>query len=86
VDKYKLFIKPSARKELLNLPKETINRVQIIFKRLHQQPRFQESKKLAGFPNLYRVRCGNYRVLYEINDAENIVRILAIKHRKEAYK
>jgi mRNA interferase RelE/StbE len=66
---YSLSIKPSAAKELQAISdKATLTRLIEKIKSLATQPRLSGSEKLAGRPNLYRVRQGNYRVIYSVDD------------------
>ena len=44
------------------------------------------SKKLRGYIARYRVRCGSYRIVYEINDDDKIVKVLVVGHRKDVYR
>jgi len=57
-----------------------------VLKELASNPRPSNCKKLVGGERDWRVRVGDYRVLYEIDDAEKSVRILNVKHRREAYR
>ena len=52
---------------------------------LKDNPRPNSVKKLKGYDNTYRIRVGNYRVIYEIKDRETIVLVLSSIHRKDAY-
>ena len=52
---------------------------------LQDNPRPNGVKKLKGYENTYRVRVGNYRIIYEIYDRETIVLVLSSIHRKDAY-
>ncbi|MEO8315065.1 MAG: type II toxin-antitoxin system RelE/ParE family toxin [Pseudomonadota bacterium] len=84
---YKLSIKPSAGKELEAVGSK-VDRTRIIAKisALATNPRPQGSEKLAGHDDRYRVRQGNYRVVYEINDRASQVTIYKIGHRREVYR
>jgi mRNA interferase RelE/StbE len=53
---------------------------------LSSEPRPACSKKLADAGSAYRIRVGDYRVLYEVSDAERIVRVMAVGHRRDVYK
>ena len=53
---------------------------------LRAQPRLPNSKKLAGSRDQWRVRVGDYRILYEISDKSREVRVYAIGHRREIYR
>ncbi|MBI3123107.1 MAG: type II toxin-antitoxin system RelE/ParE family toxin [Ignavibacteriales bacterium] len=82
---YKLIIKPSAQKDLDKLPdKEVIRLAPKIFL-LSQNPRTIGTQKLTEQEG-YRIRIGNYRVLYEIDDSTKSIFVFRIKHRKEVYK
>lgn len=81
---YTIFIKPSAKKELLSLEKEVIQRIDCIILRLKDNPRFPGVIKLKGW-NLYRIRVGDYRIVYTIDDKNRIVEIIAIGHRRDVY-
>lgn len=52
---------------------------------LAEQPRPTGSKKLRGADDLWRVRVGDYRVIYAIDDAAGVIEIRVIRHRKDAY-
>ena len=81
---YTIFIKPSAKKELLSLEKEVIRRIDRIILKLKDNPRFPGVIKLKGW-NLYRIRIGNYRIIYTIDDENRIVETIAIGHRRDVY-
>jgi mRNA interferase RelE/StbE len=84
---YKLSIKPSAGKELEAVGSKT-DRMRIITKMsaLATNPRPHGSEKLAGFDDRFRIRQGNYRVIYEIDDDASQVTIYKIGHRREVYR
>lgn len=82
---YKLLIKPSAAKELEALPKKDRQRIVTRIRNLSDEPRPAGCEKLSGH-DLYRVRQGNYRVLYTVQDADLVVVIITIGHRREVYR
>ena len=82
---YKLLIKPSAAKELGALPKKDRQRIVTKIQGLSNDPRPPGCEKLSGH-DLYRVRQGNYRVLYTVQDTDLIVVIITIGHRREVYR
>ena len=82
---YKLLIKPSAAKELEALPKKDRQRIVTKIRSLSVEPRPPGCEKLSGH-DLYRVRQGNYRVLYTVQDADLVVVIITIGHRREVYR
>jgi mRNA interferase RelE/StbE len=84
---YSLSIKPSAAKEIQSTSdKATLMRLIEKVKSLATQPRPLGSEKLAGRPNLYRVRQGNYRVIYSVDDEARVVDVVKVGHRKDVYR
>ena len=83
--RYKLLIKPSAVEELEALPKRDRRRVATRIQRLASDPRPLGSEKLSGY-ELYRVRQGNYRVLYSVQDADLTITVVRIGHRRDVYR
>ena len=84
---YKITFKNSAYKELERLPKATVRKIVVAIDGLEVDPRPVGVKKLKdSSENLYRIRVGDYRVIYTINDGIKIVTILRIGHRKDIYK
>lgn len=83
---YELLIERRAEKDLQKLPTEIFRRVVTKIKLLADQPRSFGAQKLQGSNNDYRIRIGDYRVLYEIDDKDNIVTIFRVKHRREVYR
>ena len=81
---YQITIARSAVKELEALPSTVIERVRERIRSLATDPRPSGSKKLHGRSG-WRVRIGDYRVLYEIDDAAHEVDVGAIRHRSSAY-
>lgn len=82
---YKLLIKPSATKELEVLLKKDRQRIVTRIQSLSDEPRPPGCEKLSGH-DLYRVRQGNYRVLYSVQDADLVIVIITIGHRREVYR
>ena len=82
---YKIQIKPSAKRELFKLPKKDLQRVVNKIRSLSLNPRPSGCEKLSG-EEKYRVRQGNYRIIYSIEDQQLIVIVVKIGHRKEVYK
>lgn len=82
---YRLLIKPSAVKELEALPLKDRRRVVARLRGLSDQPRPPGREKLTG-RDLYRVRQGNYRILYEVQDHDLTVAIIKIGHRRDVYR
>jgi len=86
VAKYRLSIKPSARKELVAVAtKKDRQRIVRLIQSLAEEPRPPGCQKLSGYDR-YRVRQGNYRILYQIQDNELVVVVVRIGHRREVYR
>jgi mRNA interferase RelE/StbE len=85
VASYKVLIKPSAVKELESIPKKDRQRITTKIGSLADTPRPPGCQKLSG-QERYRVRQGNYRIVYEIQDRELIVFVVKIGDRKDIYK
>lgn len=88
--KYAVTIRPAAHEDLKSLVKKVDKkqrkRIGKKISGLAVSPRPAGSKKLSGSDNEYRLRDGNYRILYEIDDENRIVRVGRIVDRKEAYR
>ena len=82
---YELLIKASAAKELEALPRKDRERVLAKIRSLAGNPRPHGTEKLSGGEK-YRLRQGDYRVLYSIDDAGATVTIVKIGHRREVYR
>jgi mRNA interferase RelE/StbE len=82
---YRVEIKASAGKELERLPAADQRRVIARIRSLAEDPPPQGVKKLSG-EEKYRIRQGNYRILYEIHDKIITVVVVRIAHRREAYR
>jgi len=87
VASYSLFIKPSAGKELETVGSKP-DRLRIIGKirSLSEEPRPHGSEKLAGYDDRYRIRQGNFRIVYSIDDKAGRVTVYKIGHRKDIYR
>jgi mRNA interferase RelE/StbE len=84
-DSYSLKIKRSAEKELRAVPKKDLPRVIERIQSLAVNPRAPGHQKLSGHDQ-YRIRQGDYRILYTINDTDRVVEIIKIGHRREVYR
>jgi mRNA interferase RelE/StbE len=86
VNSYAVEVKPSARKELEDLPDNLLARVVRKLESLRQDPRPPRCKKLKGYKDQWRIRVGDWRVLYTIDDGAKLVSVTRIAHRREAYE
>ena len=76
----------SARRELEALDATAIARILPKIESLVTVPRPHGSRKLSGEKHLWRIRIGDYRVIYSVFDTDQRVDIIAIRHRREAYE
>lgn len=79
---YRLVIKPPAAKEIEALPKQDRRRIVAKILSLSRDPRPLGCEKLSGHDQ-YRLRQGNYRILYEIRDLVLVVVVVKVGHRRE---
>jgi mRNA interferase RelE/StbE len=86
VAEYALEIKPHARKELENLSNTLIARLVPKIDGLAADPRPSGCKKLHGYKDLWRIRVGDYRVVYLIDDGRKTVSVTRIAHRRDVYE
>lgn len=83
---YEVLLERSVERALKRVSQPDFTRILVALKELAFNPRPPGCKKLVGGERDWRVRVGDYRVLYEIDDAEKAVRILNVKHRRDAYR
>lgn len=82
---YSILIHKSAQKSLLKIERPAQDRIIKAIRNLSGNPRPHGAKKLAGRP-AWRIRIGDYRVIYEIHDRELIVIVVVIGHRRNIYE
>jgi mRNA interferase RelE/StbE len=85
VSSYAVELKRSARKELESLPDAVLARVVRRVESLTNDPRPAGCKKLKGYKDHWRVRIGDWRVVYIIDDTNKLVSVTRIAHRREVY-
>jgi len=79
---YSLFFKDSVRKDLASIPRNGLRRIMERIKSLAADPRPIGCEKLSG-QEKYRIRQGNYRIIYSIQDTQLIVWVVKVGHRRE---
>jgi mRNA interferase RelE/StbE len=82
---YTVKLKRSAEKELDNLPTKTHDKVINILLSLKENPFPRNFKKLRGREG-YRIRVGDYRILYLIDESGKNIEVISVAHRKEVYR
>jgi mRNA interferase RelE/StbE len=83
--RYTVLIKQAAEREMNSLPAAAFGRVTKAVLTLETTPRQRQAKKLQG-RNAYRLRVGDYRVLYTVSDSTRTVEVVAVGHRKDVYR
>ena len=83
---YTIVISKSVQKQIDNLPSDVKDRLVKKIQLLADEPHPDEVVKLKGFDNEYRIRVGDYRVRYEVDDANQVIQLLQCKHRKDVYR
>lgn len=83
--RYRVVVRKSVSKDMRGIPKEDARRVVSAMKSLANDPRPPGSKKLSG-QERYRLRQGNYRILYEIEDDNLIVCVVRVGNRRDVYR
>lgn len=86
---YRVDIAPAAQRDMKklwkSLPKKDVNAISKAITSLENDPRPANAKKLSGGESLYRLRVGNYRLIYQVRDSVAIVLVLKLADRKDVY-
>jgi mRNA interferase RelE/StbE len=82
---YEIFFRESVWKELKKVPKADLKKILSRIEQLGTDPRSMGCEKLTGH-ELYRIRQGNYRIVYSIQDNELTVWVVKVGHRKDVYR
>ena len=83
---YEVYVEKAAENDLKRLPTTTFQRIIFRIRTLAENPRPSGCRKLTGSKDDWRIRIGDHRVLYEIDEKAKAVRILRVRHRREAYR
>ncbi|MEE8523066.1 MAG: type II toxin-antitoxin system RelE/ParE family toxin [Thermoanaerobaculia bacterium] len=83
---YTVEFAPAAKRQLRKLPLKTKRRIIKCVEGLEKYPRPPGARKLADSDNLYRIRTGNYRIIYQVEDEILFVLVIKIGDRKDVYK
>jgi mRNA interferase RelE/StbE len=82
----RVLIEKKAEKGLRKLPREVKETVYSLLNKIASAPFPSGSRKIVGTDNLWRIRIGDYRILYEVDETSEIIRIERIGHRKDVYR
>ena len=83
---YDLVIEKTAERDLKKLTPEIADRITPHITALSDEPRPAGCKKMAGAENLWRIRVGDYRVIYGIDDPALVIRVIRVRHRSRVYQ
>jgi mRNA interferase RelE/StbE len=83
---YQLSVTTSAARQLRKLDPQARRRVQAAIELLANEPRPPAAKQLVGGGGEWRVRTGDYRIVYEIHDGKLLVLVVAVGHRRDIYR
>ncbi len=83
---YKVIIEARVYNDLDRIPAADLDRIYTAITSLELDPRRTGTQKLQGQANRYRIRQGNYRIIYQIHEAEKAVLVLLVGHRRDVYR
>jgi len=83
---WRIELKPAAQRDLARLPREAQRRIARRIDALADEPYPDDAKKLAAEDNIWRVRAGDYRILYQPQKKVLLILVIRIADRKEAYR
>ncbi len=84
--RYEVVVSKRAEKDLEKLPATIVEKIIPVIASLEENPRPFGCKKLKGYSNLWRIRIGDYRAIYIIEDVILLVDVRAVGHRKDVYQ
>jgi mRNA interferase RelE/StbE len=85
-ERYRLVISEDADKQLQKLDKPVRRRMLLALAKLEDDPRPDGVKKLKGSADRWRIRVGDWRIVYQIEDGELVVLVIAVGHRSKVYR
>lgn len=83
---FDVYLERTAEQDLKRLPVDIFGRIIERVASLAGEPRPSGCRKIVGSRSDWRIRVGQYRVIYEIDEKANAVRVMRVKHRREAYR
>ena len=83
---YSLFQKPSVEKDLHKIPSSVVEKITRKILSLSNEPLPPQSVKLAGSDHYYRLRVGDYRIIYEVDRSQRRITVQYVRHRREVYR
>lgn len=86
MENFSLQWRNSTKKDLRSIPNQEVERIVTVVTQLASEPFPQGSQKLAGAERTYRIRVGDYRVIYEVYTVARMIEIQRVRHRKDVYR
>jgi mRNA interferase RelE/StbE len=83
---YEVLLERRAERDIQRLPKEVFDRIIPHLKALSENPKPSGCRKISGSRSDWRIRIGDYRVIYEVSEQEQVVKVMRIRHRKSVYR
>ncbi len=83
---YEVFLEKATQRDLRALSRENFHRIIPRIEELARNPRPSGCHKIAGSKSDWRVRVGDYRIIYEVDDKAKVVRVMRVRHRREVYR
>jgi mRNA interferase RelE/StbE len=83
---HEILLEQSAEKDLKKLPAILFHRIISKIKELAKDPKPKGCRKISGSKNDWRIRVGDYRIIYEIDVREYLIKVMRIRHRKDVYR
>jgi len=82
---YQIIFKSSVKKDIKNLPESVLLRIREAIETLAHEPFPHGFQKIRGYEGYYRIRLGNYRLVYAVDEIVEIICIIRIGHRRDVY-
>ena len=83
---YEVLLERRAERDLKKLPGKVFHRIIPRLKALSDNPKPSGCRKITGSKSDWRIRIGDYRVIYEIDERAKTVKVMRVRHRKDAYR
>ncbi len=86
MESYSIVWKRSAEKDLNKIPREFIRRILEIIESLRDNPYPRGVRKITKTEKFFRIRIGDYRIIYHVDEGNKVITVYYIRHRREAYR
>jgi len=86
MESYRLLVRPAVHRDVKHIPGLVLQRIMNAMRSLAENPLPRGASKLHGSENTFRIRVGDYRIIYDVDRAERVVNILHVAHRRDVYR